>query len=91
MSLVELMLLNCVIFRSLGAEIFSVLQGVPVLLALEHASMLLDACLASANGASELAESADEEGRTYSTIFMLQSVHALVNAAAQGMEGSNRM
>jgi hypothetical protein len=68
-----------------GIEVFAVQQGVPVESALEQASMLLDACLASANGAAEIAQGVDEECRVYSAIFMLQSVRALVNAALEGM------
>lgn len=68
-----------------GIEVFAVQQGVPVESALEQASMLLDACLASAHGSAEMAEGLNEECRVYSTIFMLQSVRALVNSALEGM------
>jgi len=68
-----------------GAEMFAVQQGVPAVYALQQASALLESCIATADAAAEAASESGDESRSFATIFMLQSVRALVNSVVAGM------
>ncbi|MDG9783113.1 DUF3077 domain-containing protein [Metapseudomonas otitidis] len=83
----------CTVSRSFAAispkaNVLAVQSGIPVVHALEYASALLDTCLTQAHVvAQEVADGRDEENKAWATVFLLETVQALLGSSISGLRG----
>lgn len=83
----------CTVTRSFAAisprlNALAVQPGIPVVHALEYASALLDTCLTQAHiVAHEVADGRDEENKAWATVYLLETVQALLGSSISGLRG----
>lgn len=68
-----------------GVKIFSVQQGVPVRVALEYASCLLETCLTQAHVMAEGTTVDDADSKAWASVYLLESIQALLSSSIQGL------
>lgn len=65
----------------------AVQPGIPVVRALEYASAVLDACMSQAHAVADSANNPEEENKAWATVYLLETVQALLGSSISGLRG----